>query len=80
MVIGNFPSLLFLIDGFTGVKRGNILIKAIELITETGASHQSITFDGVKVNYTMCTSLRSDFNSINPFIKTQLQMKNLNVF
>jgi len=38
------PVGYFLIDGLNGVERGNLLIKAINLITETGVHLNSITF------------------------------------
>ncbi|KAF0696485.1 THAP domain-containing protein 9 [Aphis craccivora] len=51
------PVGYFLIDGLTGIERGNLLAKAIDLITETGVNLQSVTFDGASVNLSMCTSL-----------------------
>lgn len=60
------PIAYFLIDSMTGTERGNLLKKAIELISETGAHVHSVTFDGTNVNTTMCTSLGANFDLSNP--------------
>lgn len=62
------PIGYFLIDGLTGAERSNLLSKAIELITDTGAHLCSITFDGATVNTSMCTVLGANFNDDSPFI------------
>lgn len=49
-------------------RKGNLLIKAIELISDTGAHLHSITFDGTKVNTKMCEALGADFCRKTPFI------------
>jgi len=59
------PIAYFLIDGMTGAERGNLLTKAIELISETGANINSVTFDGTHVNTSMCTSLGACFELAN---------------
>lgn len=59
------PIAYFLIDGMTGAERGNLLTKAIELISETGANINSVTFDGTHVNTSMCTSLGACFELTN---------------
>lgn len=60
------PIAYFLIDGMTGAERGNLLSKAIELISETGAQINSVTFDGTYVNTSMCTTLGASFELSNP--------------
>jgi len=60
-------------------ERGNLLIKAIELISETGAQINSVTFDETYVNTSMCTSLRAGFEIsvpkpffVNPITKEKV--------
>jgi len=60
------PIAYFLIDGLNGKERANLLMKAIELLRETGVTLCSVTFDGAKVNLKMCTELGASFNMDNP--------------
>jgi len=74
------PIAYFLIDGMTGAERGNLLTKAIELISETGANINSVTFDGTYVY--MCTSLRDGFELANskPFCFNPITKEKLFAF
>lgn len=60
------PIAYFLIDSMTGTERGNLIKKAIELISVIGAHVHSVTFDGTNVNTTMCTYLGANFDLSNP--------------
>lgn len=60
------PIAYFLIDGLNGKERANLLMKAIELLRETGVTLCSVTFDGAKVNLKICTELGASFNVDNP--------------
>lgn len=60
------PLAYFLIDGLGGKERANLLKEAINLLHDTGAKLQSITFDGANVNTRMCTELGANFNYENP--------------
>jgi len=53
----------------TGIERGNLLAKAIDLITESGVNLLSVTIDGASVNLSMCTSLGADLNIKTPYIQ-----------
>lgn len=66
------PIGYFLIDGLTGQERSNLLQTAIELITNTGAYINSITFDGASVNTSMCTHLNANFNDNTPYIENPI--------
>lgn len=70
----------FLIDGLTGIERGNLLAKAIDLITETGANLHSVTFNGASVNLSMCTSLGADLNTKTPYIQNPNTFEKILVF
>jgi len=61
----------FLIDSLTGLERSHLLLTCSELLHETGANVNSVTFDGAYVNGTMCTSLGENLNLENtrPFIE-----------
>jgi len=74
------PVGYFLIDALTGIERGNLLAKAIELITETGANLHSVTFDGASVNLSMCTSLGADLNTNTPYIQNPNTFEKILVF
>jgi len=74
------PVGYFLIDGLTGIERGNLLAKAIDLITETGANLHSVTFDGASVNLSMCTSLGADLNTKTPYIQNPNTLEKILVF
>lgn len=71
------PIAYFLIDGLNGKERANLLMKAIELLRETGVTLCSVTFDGAKVNLKMCTEMGASFNidSPKPFILHGVQDK-----
>lgn len=56
------PVGYFLIKNLTGSERANLLKICLELLNETGATVQSITFDGAPVNIAMCNSLGANFN------------------
>ncbi|KAF0751335.1 Uncharacterized protein FWK35_00022449, partial [Aphis craccivora] len=56
------PIAYFLIDGLNGKERSNLLMKAIDLLNETGVKLCSITFDGASVNTKMCTELGVHFD------------------
>jgi len=60
------PLAYFLIDGLGGKERANLLKEAINLLHDTGAKLQSITFDGANVNTRMYTELGANFNYENP--------------
>ncbi|KAF0706885.1 THAP-type domain-containing protein, partial [Aphis craccivora] len=74
------PVGYFLIDGLTGIERGKLLAKAIDLITETGANLHSVTFDGASVNLSMCTSLGADLNTKTPYIQNPNTLEKILVF
>jgi len=59
------PLAYFLIDGLGGKERANLLKEAINLLHDTDAKLQSITFDGANVNTRMCTELGVNFNYEN---------------
>lgn len=63
------PIGYFMIDRLTSRERerANILKKAIELLTDTGAKLHSVTFDRTSVNITMAKCLGADLNS-KPYI------------
>ncbi|KAL4089734.1 hypothetical protein QTP88_024706 [Uroleucon formosanum] len=56
------PIAYFLIDGLNGKECANLLMKAIDLLNETGVKLCSITFDGASVNTKMCTELGVHFD------------------
>ncbi|KAL4121129.1 hypothetical protein QTP88_013694 [Uroleucon formosanum] len=60
------PIAYFLIDGLNGKERANLLMKAIDLLNETGVKLCSITFDGASVNTKMCTELGVHFDIDHP--------------
>lgn len=59
------PLASFLIDSLNGQERANLLNKTIELLIDTGAHVNSITFDGAKVNTKMCTELGANFDLLD---------------
>jgi len=65
------PLGYFVIDSLTGLERSNLLLTCLELLQETGANVNSVTFDGAYVNGIMCTSLGANLTSENtrPFIE-----------
>uniref|UniRef100_A0A2S2N8G3 THAP domain-containing protein 9 n=2 Tax=Schizaphis graminum TaxID=13262 RepID=A0A2S2N8G3_SCHGA len=67
------PIGYFLIDGLSGKDRASLLLKALQLINETGVNINSLTFDGASVNTSMVSTLGADLNNspqiINPHTK-----------
>jgi len=56
------PLGYFLINSLDGKERASLLEKSLELIHETGVILHSLTFDGNRVNITMCTNLGANFD------------------
>jgi len=63
------PLGYFLIHSFCGSERANLLTKCIELMNETGAVCDSITFDGDPSNLSMFTSLGANFDYFSSSFK-----------
>jgi len=51
------PIGYYLIDGLSGKVRANLLLKALQLINETGVKINSLTFDGASVNTSVVSVL-----------------------
>jgi len=65
------PLGYFLINSLDGKERASLLEKSLELIHETGVILHSLTFDGNRVNITMCTNLGANFDvgeTFKPYI------------
>lgn len=56
------PIGYFFINGLNGAERGNLLVKCLELMSDTNSKVHSITFDGAYTNIAMCRVLGSSFN------------------
>lgn len=59
------PVAYFFLKSLSGRERANIFKKCLEIIHETGAIVQSVTFDGAHQNKTMCTALGANFEVTN---------------
>lgn len=57
---------VFLIKGLNGTERANLLSTCLKLHYETGVKVNSITFDGVHTNISMCTKLGANLKLSNP--------------
>ncbi|KYN29051.1 THAP domain-containing protein 9, partial [Trachymyrmex cornetzi] len=65
------PLGYFLINSLDGKERASLLEKSLELIHEAGVILHSLTFDGNRVNITMCTNLGANFHvgeTFKPYI------------
>lgn len=56
------PLGYFLIDGLSAKQRADLLITCLELLYETGAQCNSVTFDGTAVNISMATNLGANYD------------------
>ncbi|KAL4084396.1 hypothetical protein QTP88_028219 [Uroleucon formosanum] len=56
------PIGYFFINGLNGAERGNLLVKCLELMSDTNSKVHSITFDGAYTNIAMCRVLGSSFD------------------
>jgi len=65
MATGKKPIGYFLNNSLSGKERSNLLKTVIDIISETGANINSVTYDGANVNTTMCTSLGAKFDLEN---------------
>ncbi|KYN22412.1 THAP domain-containing protein 9, partial [Trachymyrmex cornetzi] len=69
------PLGYFLINLLDGKERASLLEKSLELIHEAGVILHSLTFDGNRVNITMCTNLGANFHVgyiLNPITKEKI--------
>ncbi|KAJ8963983.1 hypothetical protein NQ317_006928 [Molorchus minor] len=55
----------FLINTLNSKERANLLTTCLDLLSETGASCHSVTYDGAPVNISMCTALGANYNRDN---------------
>jgi hypothetical protein len=59
------PIAYFLIYGLTGQEKSNLIKRCVVILHRIGIIVTSITFDGAKANFTMCTYLGADLFNLN---------------